>query len=316
MLPFESYFNTPDNFKESTRTASGKVSKIAKRKIAKALDYLLLMANEKQATIPKTGKTMKFKIAFVTLVLPSEQVHTDNEIKDKCLNSFLIELTKYHQVKNYVWRAEKQANGNIHFHLIIDKFVLFSELRKRWNRILSKLGYIEQYRQNQINFHANGFKLRPELLNKWTAENQYKAWKEGIRTNWQSPNTTDIHSVKYIRNLKAYVTKYLTKQPEIPKNNPKEENQKLIVQGRIWSCNQELSDIKGAQNYIDNETASELKKVAELTKCKTYSGDYFTVYYIDSHLLEKYSKDCLFKYFAEYLIKTFNYNPQTNIRMN
>ena len=34
------------------------------------------------------------------------------------------------QFDYYFWRAEKQANGNIHFHLLVDRFIPMDLLRK------------------------------------------------------------------------------------------------------------------------------------------------------------------------------------------
>ena len=100
----------------------------------KSLDYLLLMANPIRAQSNFSGRCFTFKMAFITLSLSSTQIHSDNEIKEKCLNQFLIEIRKRYRVKNYIWRAEKQKNGNIHFHVVIDKFIAWSELRDRWNQ--------------------------------------------------------------------------------------------------------------------------------------------------------------------------------------
>jgi hypothetical protein len=310
ILPFFDHIPTPNRITTLSKDTRGKVSKNAKRKMTTALDYLLLMASPQAGTIPKSGKKFMFRIAFITLDLPSQQIHTDNEIKKLCLNSFLLELTRYHNVKNYLWRAEKQKNGNIHFHLIIDKFVLYNVLRKRWNRIVNKLGYVDRYRNNQQNFHADGFRPRPELFQNWPEVNQRKAWLEGMRTNWSCPNSTDIHSCKFIQNLKNYVCKYLTKNEK--EKNPEESTKPGLPnqQGRIWGCNFDLSNIKGARLQVDNEISEALKTLIDKTKCQVYSTEYFSVYSINIADLAKFSPSVLFQYFSSYLLQTFNYNSQ------
>ena len=125
------------------------------------------------------------------------------EIKAKCLNQFLIEIGKYNYISNYVWRAEYQKNGNIHFHILVNHYMCWRELQYRWNRIINKLGYVDRYQENMKNWHKEGFKVRPELLGKWDAKAQLKAWKEGEKMNWRSPNSTDIHSIQNISNIKA-----------------------------------------------------------------------------------------------------------------
>lgn len=309
-MPLEYYTNQSDRIINSSRTANGIVSKNARRKMSNALDYLLLMASPKSGQLPKTGKKFQFRIVFITLDLPSKQIHTDNVIKSKCLNSFLIELTRYHNVRNYIWRAEKQKNGNIHFHLIIDKFILYNELRKRWNRIVNKLGYVDRYAENQKEFHKDGFRLRPELTTKWTAKQQYQAYLTGIKSHWTSPNSTDIHSVKFIQNIKSYISKYLTKNEK--KKNPTDDKCEDITSqiGRLWGCNTDLSNIKGARLQVDSEISEALTHILKSTKCQVYDTEYFSVYSIDINQLANHSPTILFKYFTQYLKEKFNYSSQ------
>jgi hypothetical protein len=309
-LPENYIINKCDRIIDSKRTASGLVSNNASRKIKRALDYFLLMAAPTKAVIPKTGKSFTFRLVFVTFDLPSKQIHDDNTIKEQILNQMIIELVRYHGVKNYIWRAEKQKNGNIHFHLIIDKFIMYNILRKRWNRICNKLGYVDRYRDNQEEYHKNGFRVRKELLTKWTEEQQRKAWIEGKKTNWSSPNSTDIHSVKHIYKLKDYITKYITKNPDKSQLKPDNNNQDILVKGRIWACSQNLSNIKGFDTEIDNEITEELKKIEKLEKIYQYSDTYFSIKYIDIQMLQKHSPNVLFIYFARYMAERFDYNMQ------
>jgi hypothetical protein len=299
-----------DHLKNSKRSALGLISNNARKKISTALDYLLLMSHEKTIHIKHLKKTVKFKICFITLTLPSTQIHTDAIIKEKILNSFLIELTRYHNVHNYLWRAEKQKNGNIHFHIIIDQFILYNDLRKRWNRICNKLGYVDRYRESMIEFHKNGFHFVNSISSTWPLKNQYKAYLEGVKCNWSSPNSTDIHQVKYINNVRSYVSKYLTKQPDQLETLSSDEIKKLLVEGRLWGCNQELSNIKGAHSYVDSEIESAITEVVTKSGCKIFKDTYFSVYYVSLEQLKEISPHCLFLLFAQYMFEQFNFSMQ------
>lgn len=116
---------------------------------------------------------------FVTLTLPAQQTHTDNEIKRKCLTPFIATLQRKFNVWHYFWRAESQKNGNIHFHLIIDSFIAHGRLRAEWNACINKLGYVDRFQAKYQ--HSN-------------------------------PNSTDIHSFKNIHSPASYVIKYCCKQ--------------------------------------------------------------------------------------------------------
>lgn len=87
----------------------------------------------------------KHQLIFVTLTLPFTQKHTDQQIKREILVPFIDKL-KYHvDIQHYFWRAEKQVNGNIHFHCIFDKYIPADKLRKLWNDTCEKLGYISAF---------------------------------------------------------------------------------------------------------------------------------------------------------------------------
>lgn len=297
--------NKIDHIIDSDRKANGNISPTARKKITRAAEYLLYTADEKTAHVRTTGRFFQFKIAFVTLTLPSAQIHDDKEIIGTCLNQFLIEIKRYHKVKNYLWRAEKQLNNNIHFHLLIDKFVPYQDIRDRWNRIVNKLGYVDRYRQEQINWHENGFRVRENLLKTWPKEKQKKAYERGSKIHWSSPNSTDVHSVRKVINIKSYLTKYLTKPPQpAPAGNPNEA-QPPIQTGRVWGCNREISNPTGARADMDSELETELQKLESDGKTHVYKDDFFAVFYVSSNDLRAKGCNRLFTLFAAYMNKTF-----------
>lgn len=335
-----------DHLLKSSRSAQGNISNIARRKVVKAIEYLLFLSNPKSATSQLTGRLFNFKIAFITLTLPSKQKHSDNEIKQQLLNSFLLELKIKYKVKNYVWRAEKQLNGNIHFHIIVDKFIPWNELRNRWNRIVNKLGYVDNYRKEMQKFHKGGFKVREKLLKRWSYKSQINAYQVGKANDWHSPNSTDVHSIKKIRNIQYYITKYLTKNEAFENKNKityellnlktKLKNlnntskrktllkikklryllrklKKKVQQGRIWGCNQVLSNPTGARIIIDTEISNELNDLLEKTNCDIYDADYFSVFSISFKDLVQNKKGAIFKAFVAYMNKEFGYTYQSDL---
>jgi hypothetical protein len=115
---------------------------------------------------------------FVTLTLPSVQIHTDNTIKEKILTPFITWLTSsstetYKQgpkkgqkkgfgVTVYFWRAEPQKNNKIHFHIIADKYVPWEAIRDQWNQFCERLGYVTRYANVQKWRYRNGFVLNTD----------------------------------------------------------------------------------------------------------------------------------------------------------
>jgi len=279
-IDFSEASKDQDSFLNSQRKAGGKVSLQAKRKISKAIEYLVTTATEKKVLERVTRKYVTMRTAFLTLTLPSKQIHPDKEIINTCLNSFLNELRKYHQVKNYIWRAELQKNGNIHFHIVTDKFVPWSDARNRWNRIVNKLGYVDRFQE-----------------------------KHGHST----PNSTDIHSTRKIKNLKAYLCKYMAKDENIELKEQASGEKVRIQEGRIWGCNHELSNTRGLNLIVDSELDEELRLILKADGIRKYEGTYFTVWYLDYHLIAKYGTGILFKYFSDYLFERLGFSEQLTI---
>lgn len=175
----------------------GKISLNAKKRIMNAVNWLYYLSKEK---ITKKGQYFfKFRINLITLTLPSAQAHPDKFIKNELLNEFL-EWMRYNGAKSYIWKAEPQKNGNIHFHITTNKFLHWQKIRDKWNKICGKHGYIEPF---------------------------YKQYGH------INPNSTDVHSIKKVKKLAAYIAKYLTKESEI-----------RPIEGRIWFLSTNLSAIK------------------------------------------------------------------------
>lgn len=158
---------------------SGVLSAFAKRKLRKAISLMVAIARDKEAPNFKTGNMFKFKVNFITLTLPSEQgTISDKEIKSGCLDPFIKRMKRKHKLNSYVWRAERQKNGNIHFHIITDTYIHYQHLRNDWNACLNKFDFIEKF------YLKNGHR---------------------------NPNSTDVHAIWKVKNLVAYFVKYMSK---------------------------------------------------------------------------------------------------------
>lgn len=277
----------------------GILSNSSKKKIRKTIQ-LWMNAIECKAIVSRKSKDwIKSQINFTTLTLPATQFHTDKEIKRDLLNRFLIELRRKNNNKSYLWVAEKQKNSNIHFHILSEKYTDWKLIRSIWNSILNDFGYIEKYRDNQKEFHKNGFQLRTDKLEFWSEKKQREAYEYGIISNWSDPNSTDIHSLKKIKNIGSYVTKYLTKGfdliveeefkkrcksdfTDVQKNNLKYEiveewKKKLAVDGRLWGYSDNLKELLKADIVVISDVEHYLQNLINIEKKEIYQGDCFSV---------------------------------------
>ncbi len=254
-------YNTAD------RTYNGYMSPNTKRQVTQYLTTWIDSVIRFRSYKTKIDHDKNIKLTFITLTLPSKQLHEDNFIKRNCLTPFIEKLKSQHDVKNYFWRAEAQENGNIHFHLIVDKKINWESIQVLWNQFMDKYGYIQNYRENQILFHKKGFKVRTELLKKWDYNHQLAAYIKGEENNWSNPNSTDIHSLKGIRNVASYITKYCCK-----------EDGHRPIKGRIHGCSDEIKKLKYYSDELDYHNEKDLDRLVSTGKVKKIILDYATVF--------------------------------------
>lgn len=106
-----------------------------------AIRWLIAGSDWKPGRDKKTGKMSKWKINMITLTF-RENMQDDN--KARRLLSTWLEMAKYRwDMHLYVWKAEPQKRGAIHFHISTNVYVPWQELRFTWNRLLRKNGFNE-----------------------------------------------------------------------------------------------------------------------------------------------------------------------------
>lgn len=210
----------------------GVLSKKATGKLKNAINWLVVSSKSKMIKNPKSGKFFSFKINLITLTLPSEQIVSDNKIKSDLLNPFLVLLRSRYDFQNYVWKAEAQENGNIHFHITTDTYIPHEELNFLWNRLLKKKGYMQAYRDKFRFMSFDNYKQFSNEYTNATLSDIKKRFEFGTATNWERPNSTDIHAVKNVKDLAAYLASYMSKK----------EEGKRPLEGRLWGCSYALSN--------------------------------------------------------------------------
>lgn len=170
--------NLIQNKDEKDRAYSGEINTQAQKKVRQIVENWSYAVEEK-ASRGKKRHNFNRRLTFVTLTLAASQKHSDKEIKRKLLDSFLIKVKKKHDIKHYLWKAELQKNGNVHFHIILDKYIHWRTIRSIWNKIQEKLNYISDFEA-----------------------------KHGHK----DANSTDVKSIKSSKIVSFYISKYITKK--------------------------------------------------------------------------------------------------------
>jgi len=152
----------------------GNISPNAKRKIRNAILWLDASAKWKWCYSNKTKKWFRWRLNFIHLTLPKQQGKSDKFIK-KLLNRFFQMAYRKTGMRSYVWKAEPQQRGEIHFHITSDCYIYKDQLQNIWNGSLKHFGLID-YNDN--------------------------------------PPSTRVHPTHNIVLMTAYLVKYLTKNDE------------------------------------------------------------------------------------------------------
>jgi len=272
---------------------NGYMSKATRAKVKTLVDTMIFMEK-----LPEAGRqTMNDRcgyrqqacyLTFVTLTLPAAQLRDavgdyDDEHAKRHLLRPMIERLKYKfGVQSFIWVAEPQEAGNIHFHLLIDKYIdnrkdseneaKSQQLTKAWNEILAGHGYIAAYAATQRARHAQGFAYdftQTKLVEAFdeasgryvtSAEHvsftdQVEAYAYGEATNWENPNTVDIHRLKSQNSVKGYICKYMTK-------NDGTDTTRRKIGGNLWGAADVLRDVKAYKEEFGDELREGLMRLS------------------------------------------------------
>lgn len=116
----------------------------------------------------------QLRMTFITLTYPINM--QDDKTGRKQLNNFIFSLQKKGFMKRYLWKAEAQQSGSLHYHLISDQFIKKDTIRTEWNKVI---------------------------------KSQIQQWD-----NEKEPFGTRIETIKDHNKAFIYILKYITKSSE------------------------------------------------------------------------------------------------------
>lgn len=167
-----------DNLREHA-TYTGILTPGAKKRLTRCIELLIQSAKHQTVIHPTKGYKFPFKVGFMTLTIHSPDRNiTQKEAHSTCLEPFLQWVRRVHGCKLYLWKAELQMRGQIHYHITLGTFIHYNDIRKKWNELQQRAGYLNE-------FHA-----------------QYG--------HYDAPST-EIKSVRKVSNLPGYILKEVTK---------------------------------------------------------------------------------------------------------
>jgi hypothetical protein len=126
---------------------------------------------------------------------------------------FFQQLKRLHGIQEYFWSAEPMRNGNLHFHILTDRYIDGKALDQLWNNASDNLGYLGRYMAK----HGN-----------------------------VNPPSTQIRQCPPNMSLVKYVLKYVSKQPEI-RCSLRMDQGKRVQRVSLWQSEEIKGGVIGAR---------------------------------------------------------------------
>ena len=257
--------------KDAAKTRySGRMTKQAQKRMVRAITLLSQISKPKWITNTVTGRMQYFKLSLVTLTISATTIIDHREAYKKLLSPFLEWLRYTIGCRHYVWKAELQARGQLHYHLTLPKFIDYRILKDKWNKLQSDNGYLREYVS---------------------------------KTKKLNPNSTDIKTIGNEKNVSKYLIKYLAKGEavELLKRKLQAESDYLMkkisldeynqvknefeegtpkINGKLWDCSQNLNE-KYFTVKMTWELSMILAKYLEQNPTIAYYGERFCFIQVD-----------------------------------
>ncbi len=235
-----------------------------KSKIRFSVNLLVAQAKWKEVENPTTKSLYRFKINFITLTLSAPQKNvSDRIIKSKMLEPWIRNMRNVHGLRSYVWRAERQKNGNIHFHFSTDTYLPYDAVRDVWNHQQAKFHFITDFQ------HKN---------------------------HSQFPNSTDVHSVANIKNLAAYLVKYMMK----------DEKGLDTIEGKVWDCSQNLKLRDRVTYEMSVQDFALMRKLVEKFPDRAINTDHCSIFQLSEKEMQTYLPANYFDDYKKWLLEVYH----------
>lgn len=244
---------------------------------------------------------------FLTVTLPSKQVHGDAEINRACLQPFLQKLKRDYEIENYFWRAEAQDNGNVHYHILTDRYIPKRYLQLTWNMCTEALGYLSRY------FEESG-SLTPPSTEVHRIRTQVKDKRTG---KWKEVDPVDY--------LLDYVMDTPQPEPdEVPEGEERSEPRRLVgkirhgdgtvttyvtraIEGRVWGMSDSLREIREPRAEVSFGLVVALEKAREQGILKRFDNEHATMYFGPVGLVISRASAQTWNLVKNYYLQVFGY---------
>lgn len=156
------FYNVDEDTGEITRkTTSGLLTAGVKKRLTRAIELMVQAHKESYKLIPETGRYHRGKLTFCTLTFAENDgsIIPANEAHNRCLEPFLQWMRRRWGCTMYVWKAELQKRGQLHYHIISDAYIPMWAVHTKWNQLQKAAGWLESYHAKFGNYNPPGTEI-------------------------------------------------------------------------------------------------------------------------------------------------------------
>lgn len=140
-------------------------------------------------------------------------------------NSWLTNLRQHQGLKTYIWVAERQGNGTIHFHVFIFAYI---KIRKANSAMKSAL--------------RNSYSRKEITKKQYESSLNYNGVHISKNKKGKVVNLMALKGAKQRHAISNYVTKYVTKNEEV---------QGIQNTHLMWFCSRDISSLEKSMTFDD-----------------------------------------------------------------
>lgn len=156
---------------------SGQMTSGSEKRLKRCVSLLVQKSPRISIWNPVAECHHPFRLSFITLTVADQKTDSAQKVYKNCMSPWL-RWARRSGVKDYVWKAELQQRGALHYHIATNQFMHWRDVRDVWNKYQRKAGYLDKFAKREGHYHAN---------------------------------STDVHAIRKVKDIERYLTKYMQK---------------------------------------------------------------------------------------------------------
>jgi hypothetical protein len=262
-----------ENMRQQAKKAySGAMTQGSRKRLAKAITIMCQATKPRWITNSVSNKMNYHRFAFITLTVSSPHNITARKAYDDLLSHFLDWMTRTVGAKNpaaktYVWKAELQKRGQIHYHITTPAFIHMHAIRDKWNDLQRRAGLLDEYAAKHLHYNAPSTDIKE-------TRSVRRADKYLIK---ELAKSVDAIEVEVREKVLQMVERGELDASRIDEKIEKLRTEKLSTVGKIWGCS---GDLAGVGYFTLSETLRHGRMIDQWIregKARKVSDDFFAV---------------------------------------